>query len=403
MVDVDAMTEKALRNIYDSKYSGVFEPSLWQQTVSELNKAVNEEWQATKRFSTDKTIINQVKYQNAVFAAFKATNQTATLEQLKKAASATTFADYKGHTKPITAQYRNWLKTEYGTAKRVMASGKNYARALDDSDLYPNLEYMPSRSVNAREAHKVYYHTILPVTDAWWRDHLAPLDWNCDCWFQQTTKGETKRPKSSVKPSPGLDGNVVLDGQIFSQTHPYFDNISTAMQKQILQRTVAAIADTEITSFTLFEMDKATNGCYFSLDKLAKNERWENIAAADVHMKRGSMVQLFENKNDKSIDSLINGTLNEFKLSKEGSLNSFEKMLQTSFNQLAGYGEKGKVGDITITLKNTNNIGNLINGFNNKYRRSSKKDFVENVHFIVGGKYAGVASLKDVIVGKLPF
>jgi hypothetical protein len=392
--------DRALKAVYNGNYGGPYEPHLWEITTGQLNKAVREEWAVRKPFVVDKAVTSQIKYQNAVFSAFKSTHQTRSLEQLKRAANAVSFGDFKKAAMPIVGKYQQtWLKSEYATAKRAMRSGQQYARALENTDLYPCLEYMPSRSQNPREAHTPYYHTVLPVTDSWWNTHLPPLDWRCDCWFQPVDKKPEARPANTEPPVPGLDNNPALTGATFSQTHPYFSNIDASVQQAIVQRTAAAIAGVDTKAFALFELDRATNGCTFALTRLAGAEKAKNLPTARAMAKRGNMVQL---NGHADIDAMVNGTWNEFK--HLGSTNptaaTFDRQLRDALTQ---YKSRNLKGDITVVLPTKAHKGALINGFNARETRSAASMHIENVHFVINGKYAGVKSLLDVVEGKLPF
>lgn len=65
-----------------------------------------------------------------------------------------------------------------------MAAAVGQREVSMDPDIlerWPYFRYVPSRSKNKREAHQAFYNLILPKTDAFWRTHTPPLDFNCKC------------------------------------------------------------------------------------------------------------------------------------------------------------------------------------------------------------------------------
>lgn len=316
--NVDELIDKALRNIYAKKYGGAFDENLWKITTGQLNKAVDEVYGKLEFDTPEKLFANQLKYSNSLYSAFKSQHQTNTLKHLRIASKAKSFSDFKNHpeVKKVVNDYnKQWLKTEYATAKQRIRSAQQYRQAVLNSDLYPNIEYMPSRATDPREAHKPYYGTILPINHAFWNTHLPPFDWGCQCWWQTTDATPTKEPElgDAPQPKPGLDENPGKTGQVFSATHPFFK----AKNKEAAMQNVAYINQRRVDEFTVFEWDKKTGGVAYSFHKSALTELKSNQGVAGHLMRRGYDVELLSNPPKiKSVDARVNGILAEFKQAK---------------------------------------------------------------------------------------
>ena len=106
-------------------------------------------------------------------------------------------------------------------------SAVQFKEAIKTKDLYPNLEYLQSTSVQKRRDHLAFVGTILPIEHSFWNDHLPPLDWNCKCRIRPTDKEPTAVPPSAPKDKPkaGLGSNPAKSGSVFDlRKHPYTQN-----------------------------------------------------------------------------------------------------------------------------------------------------------------------------------
>ena len=97
---------------------------------------------------------------------------------------------------------------------------------MEDADIYPNLEWMPSTSAQPGADHKIFWGTVLSKDDPFWSEHRPGDRWNCKCSLRQTDKeadkpsvrwkrGKGDEPQAGLRTKPG-------SGEIFSDDHPYF-------------------------------------------------------------------------------------------------------------------------------------------------------------------------------------
>jgi hypothetical protein len=393
---MDELIDKALRNIYESNYTGEFEQNLWHITASQLNKAVDEAFKEFDSGSPEQAFANKLKYQNAILSAFKSKQQTTTLNNIRIATQAKSFTEFKKSVLSVVQDYnKRYLKIEYATAKQSARSAKNYQNALKDEDLYPNIKYMPSIAVEPREEHKKYYNVIKPLEDPFWNTHLPPLTWGCQCQWKTTDEEVSELPADLPKPDPGLDINPGKEGALFSQSHPYFDQ-PDAVSARVIKSNIAAMHKRPISDLTYFYGDKKTKGSAYSFDWLGK-EHALNTRIGKAYALKGHDVQLFGYKHP---DSKINGIWNEFKSPAKISIQSIDQNFRKANNQ---FKNRKITGDVTFDLKGEVNKKYLIEAIRKRIRRPGYDNRINQVHFVKNNIYMGYSTIEDIIDGKLPF
>ena len=322
-------------------------------------------------------------YQNGVFAAFKAKAQTQTLENLMSASKAKTFTDFAAEVQSTLKDYNiNHLKAEYTTAKKAVRSAKRWAKALEDADIFPNIEYTPSTAKEPRDVHKQYYGMILAMDDPLLASILPPKDWGCQCGWKTTDKPVTKAPATIIPPEPGLDNNPGADGALISPSHPHI----VAGKKQaeaILKQNIVEMYGIDATDLTLFKIDAKTNGCIFSIDDgITKEAEFKgNMITSNFLKDRGHMVELLkrtEKEGVKSIDALVDGFPTEFKMCSSKS--SIDNALRD-----AGRKARNLKIDCNVTLHLSKDLTDeeIKDAVSNRLRRIKG---VKNVFVISGDK-----------------
>ena len=219
--------DHALRNIYSERINvkKTIEPNLFKGTWHTLNDAIDTAFGEVVFGEPNFDFVQELKYNTAVFSAFKthAQQNDIAAQLLDDSGNLKSFSQFAKDSEPIIGRYNNdWLNTEYNTSvirARAAAQWKDFER---DVDLYPNLMWMPSTSVEKRPEHVVYYGHIWPMDDPFWdKNHPGDL-WNCKCGLTNTEKDSTgEKIKSDYKPVAGLEGNPGKTGAIFSDEHPY--------------------------------------------------------------------------------------------------------------------------------------------------------------------------------------
>lgn len=173
------------------------DPDLFTDSCTALNEAVDRAVKLSVKWGKpDKGFIQELKRNNAVFAAFKAHREQNDLAGLlvDDDGNARSFDSFRWAAAPVIGEYNvNWLQTEYATAVRVARTAVRFKQYEKDGDLYPNAEWLPSRAAEPRMSHRKYYHTVRRLTDPWWETHY-PVSTKAD----QTEARENVRAAKAI-------------------------------------------------------------------------------------------------------------------------------------------------------------------------------------------------------------
>lgn len=220
---------EALKNIYNKNIDvkKQIEPTLFHHTWSNLNNTVDITFGKVEFGNPDYDFVNQLKNNNAVFAAFKAHREQNDLipNLWDDNGKLRSFDDFKKANSHIVSKYEHWLRTEYDTAVIRARNAANFQKFKRDADLYPNLEWLPSTSVEPRGEHVKFYGIIKPINDPFWSNNYPGDLWNCKCGITSTDKEPTENTPSNdyIKPQ-GLEENPATSGALFSNKNAYVKN-----------------------------------------------------------------------------------------------------------------------------------------------------------------------------------
>jgi len=173
-------------------------------------------------------------FDKAVRASFGAGREYPDLERNLRI-NASRFGTYKAHdlterlkglseeeAGKVLSMYNSWQKTEYDTLVARSRSAKQFERFREEADLYPNIEWLLTRSATPREDHLAYVGIILPIDDPFWRENQPGSEYRCKCDWRNTDKPSTAHPTQLVSPAQGLEGNPAETGELVTEEHPYF-------------------------------------------------------------------------------------------------------------------------------------------------------------------------------------
>lgn len=226
-----AALEAGLRKIYEGfNVHDEVELNIFEETLRLFNEAMKAGFAASEYISLKQRFIDEVMHNNEVFAAFRTHRMQNDM--------AARLLDEKGNLKPfrqwrkdiedIADHYCNrWLQTEYDTAVIRAHRAADWKRYENQSDVYPNVRWMPTTSVEPDAYHKQYWDAklTLPVGHPFWKEHRPGDRWNCKCSLRQTDEPATTGYVADFKPvpaQPGLDNNPADDGKLFGDSHPYY-------------------------------------------------------------------------------------------------------------------------------------------------------------------------------------
>lgn len=221
-----AALKRALQKIYDKNIDlqNEIEPELFEHTRKNLNNAVDDVYGEIQTGDPDYDFVQELKYNNAVFAAFKTHKEQNDLAKLitDNEGNLRSFKDFRKATEPIIGNYNeNWLKTEYNTAVLRTREASKFRKYERDADIFPNLKWLPSTSAEKRETHQRFYGLVKQINDGFWDTHYPGNLWNCKCGITNTDEATNEHtPAVNYEPQPGIDRNP-KEGKLFTKSHPY--------------------------------------------------------------------------------------------------------------------------------------------------------------------------------------
>ena len=223
-----SIIETALRNIQSRKLNThtQIDAGLFREVSRIMVSGVETGYQAP---SGESRFLQELRTNTEVFAAFKAHRMGRDMasQLLDENGNVKSFQQFKKDTEGIVDHHVNaWLRTEYDTAIRRAHRAAEMRQFIEEADVFPNIEWLPSTAVNPRESHMPFYHHIWSIDDPFWEKHKPGDEWGCQCGWASTADPVTDNTglddDEVAPPSPGLGGNPAKTAQVFSDDHPYF-------------------------------------------------------------------------------------------------------------------------------------------------------------------------------------
>lgn len=154
----------------------------------------------------------QFKHNTSNLAAWKAHRMATELTGLADA----------DEIKKAIKKYNQWQAVEYNA---ITARARTARQLLDfgqRTNIYPNLEWIRTRSANPREAHLNLVGLVLPINHPFWATNQPGNLYGCKCDWKQTDAPPSAVQPQSVTPSPGLDGNPINTGELITRRAGHF-------------------------------------------------------------------------------------------------------------------------------------------------------------------------------------
>lgn len=199
-----------------------FSEKLFQIANKYLTESIQKVFNASYGSKNYEKTIQLIRNVNQ-FAGYKAAHFSAALKK--------TDDEDKQHA--LLNRFESQLVAESNLAERAARSAEQWQEFERTKHLYPNLEYMPSRSAEKRAEHKNLYGIIKPIDDPFWDKYLPPNGWNCKCRAKRTKAKPTELPEHLPKAKQGITGNAGKSNEIFKADHPFMRNATPAKKKNI--------------------------------------------------------------------------------------------------------------------------------------------------------------------------
>lgn len=157
------------------------------------------------------------KLNESRFASYKAHKVTKALQNLP-------VEEFEQNATNLLKTFNRHQLTEYNTLTTRARTAKQFTQFTEDSDLYPCLEWIHTRSDVPRDEHVKLVGLILPIDSPVWQENQPGNLWNCKCdWKQSEGPATSGKKVVNVKPADGLEGNPVTTGELVTDQHPYFN------------------------------------------------------------------------------------------------------------------------------------------------------------------------------------
>lgn len=124
----------------------------------------------------------------------------------------------------------------FNTATARCHTAKQFAEFLepDRRRLFPNLQWLATRSVTPRAEHAAYVGLVLPKDNPFWSKHAPGSEWNCKCDVQETDADPSNQTHiPDLTPPRGLEGNPAITGEVFTDKVGYMRNCSNTQKRKI--------------------------------------------------------------------------------------------------------------------------------------------------------------------------
>jgi hypothetical protein len=241
-------TDKEWERIARDHFNGnaeALDERIFNKTYENISEAISSGYGNAQYDETDARVVHELKTNVAVFSAFKSYREGQELRAslVDENGQPLSWSEFQKEYAKIDAKYNvQYLNAEYNLAQRQARAAEQWQDFERDKEVFPNLEYMASRSADPRQAHKAYYGLIKSIDDPFWDWALPPVDWGCKCWTRQTRDPASGQEIERVNPPQGIAGNAGKTGQVFTPEHEYVRGLPNA-QKAVVQTRYTELFD----------------------------------------------------------------------------------------------------------------------------------------------------------------
>lgn len=235
----DKEAERLLQSIYDGTINQQNLPeNLYMAIGNYLEKGLYEGFgkslSSLKYDTPDYELLNTLRENVYIFSGAKTYQQVREMGGM--IADSKNFSDFRKKAFAVYDEYnKNWLQTEYNTAKGQAQQANQWNEIEKTKDIFPYLEYSAVIDSKTSEICKPLNGVTLPVDDPLWRKYSPLNHFNCRCTFIKIDKYTDVKVTDKSKVSeltkelnetvqPAFQMNAGLDGYIFNpKGHPYFE------------------------------------------------------------------------------------------------------------------------------------------------------------------------------------
>lgn len=236
-------TDKDIENLLQGIFSGAINvqnlPEDLYMAIAEhlengLYKGFGANLSDLKLDTPDYELLNTLRENVYIFSGAKTYQQVREMGAM--VADSPTFSDFKKKAFGVYDEYnKNWLQSEYNTARGQAQQAKQWNDIQNTKNLFPYLEYSAVIDTRTSEICRPLDGVVLPVDDPLWNKYTPLNHFNCRCTLRKIDKytdvtvtnktkvaSITKELDETVQPAFKM--NAGKDGYIFNpKKHPYFE------------------------------------------------------------------------------------------------------------------------------------------------------------------------------------
>ncbi len=173
--------------------------------------------------SRDSDLADSLRANVSRFAAYKADYVKTTIENILNDASIPA-KDKQAYIDANMNAFSAYQATEETTATSRSRTAKQWKEFNDPQRLrlFPNLRWLPSRSIEKRQSHIQFYDHVWSKGDDFWNHNTPGTEWNCKCDVEETDDPVTNNGNMDpVQVPAGLEGNPAVTREIFTDRASY--------------------------------------------------------------------------------------------------------------------------------------------------------------------------------------
>ncbi|MDR0206673.1 MAG: hypothetical protein LBI45_05395 [Bacteroidales bacterium] len=219
--------EKVLSDIKAGN-SSTINTDLYRAYCESLKRAVSGVLQSGEYGSRYFDMQQQLEANVSRFSAFKAYHATRLLQE----------NEHPKIKKAILNTFNRYQVAEYNTTVARTRTAKQWNDFNADpvsNELYPNIKWLPSRSANPREEHRIFWGKVWAKDDPFWSENQPGNLWNCKCDWEETDEPATDGTYNYTPPA-GLEGNPAETGEIFTDKASYL-KMSESRKEEVEKST----------------------------------------------------------------------------------------------------------------------------------------------------------------------
>ena len=376
-----------MKRVHKGK-TGPIDRKIFQANYNRFRDAISDGMKNPNFNSPDWLLNQNLKYNAATFAAFKAHEEGSEIQKLlydPETDDVRKWTDFRDRALQVSQKYnKRWLQTEYNHAAQASRQARKWQDFQSTKELYPNLKYVSVKDNRTRHDHRELDGAIYPIDDPFWDTYMPPNGWGCRCTGRPTDAGPKKAKGLPTNPK-GFNNNPGKSGQVFPEDSAYFRK---GIDKLVFNQVNKVVRPPEVVqkhykeyqgygeNYKKGNFNKETGG-YYKVHKShnTNTSGWkyeEKVAIAQI--KKGERIEfLDENKyKKKTPDFRMSGETWDVKAPESNSSNSV----------MEGIWDAKKANNAIIVFRKKLDFEVLYEGYQRaKGRFKKEKKTMPKVHF----------------------